>query len=624
VRSPSSCHRSIRAPTAALLLGLFSACSKPTDVTTRTVTTYVPKACAVPSTGYATYAALGDYPATAPVTGHLLSATGTVLSEIDTQARELIVSATQGATTWQGLGPVPSSGDVNVLVLPTLTSCAFSPSVEMRAGSSFVPIGSEQALVVGGSPNAQPPTYVVHLDTGAVQGATPGLQTARTLASVTPFGQGALVAGGVGSDMTVLNSAEIYSVTAGGFGSSPLILAEPRSEQGAAVLADGRTLLVGGVSTDDVTALHSIVIVDPAGLTVTAAGAQLQVARKDPTVLRLADGEILVAGGLDSSGAPVGTLEWFTPDASAPSTIKPFLLVPGSARSYVALQQGGALAVIAPPSSAPADFQNVWLIDSAGVVSPATSIEGSLTRPILFGGAGGAPVLWTGDRWLVWQPWLGSFGALGVVDITPANIGDSATCSPDPGLAMWLDATTFNPVGLRFDTRNPYSTLASPFLAAGSDNPNLTPTDLAPDGLPGTGSVDYDAGSSTLRLAAGASVFVTDRTYADVSITVTSAANQLPVLVLRDDAGDELDVGAAACTAGCTACPLPVALASSDSLQVQRQGAAVTFSGASGTTGTCPAASFLATARLSIGVRGAQASLPSMVRGLEVTRLGAP
>ena len=56
-----------------------------------------------------------------------------------------------------------------------------------------------------------------------------------------------------------------------------------------------------------------------------------------------------------------------------------------------------------------AGFQNVWVISASGDVDHATAIVGSLTDAVLFDGTEQEPVLWTGDRWLVWQPWQGVF-----------------------------------------------------------------------------------------------------------------------------------------------------------------------------------------------------------------------
>ena len=54
-----------------------SACHKSPVVTTRTVTAYVPAACAADGGAYAEYFAYGDFDPTAPpATGHFLSAVG--------------------------------------------------------------------------------------------------------------------------------------------------------------------------------------------------------------------------------------------------------------------------------------------------------------------------------------------------------------------------------------------------------------------------------------------------------------------------------------------------------------------------------------------------------------------
>ena len=88
------------------------------------------------------------------------------------------------------------------------------------------------------------------------------------------------------------------------------------------------------------------------------------------------------------------------------------------------------------------------MIDPDGVTEQAVPIDGPVPQPVLFGGAGGAPVLWTGStsgrdvpgRWLRWQPWAGAFTALEVLDDTPASVMASR-CVSGPGAALWLDTT---------------------------------------------------------------------------------------------------------------------------------------------------------------------------------------
>jgi hypothetical protein len=592
-------------------------CSRAAKVTTRTVTAYVPQACAADGAAYAEYFAYGDFdPPAPPATGHFLSATGQALPEIDAEARALVMTASEGTSgidrAWEGVGAVPASGDVDVLLLPTLASCALTATVGARTGSVLAPIGSDRVLVVGGAGNPTPSTLVARLDTGALDPVSPGLLTSRIDASVTAFGAGALVAGGTGSDGRVLDSAEVYATSAsspaGGFDQqNPIQLSEPRTQQGGAVLASGATLLVGGKGgPDGTTVLGSMETIDPVTHVVQEEGLPaLDVPRYGASVLRLASGEILVAGGFDASDDPVQTLEWFNPDATRDASKQTPPLAQGSARAFTALQGGGALAVLTPPAPTP-DFQNVWVIDATGALEVATPIPGALTNPVLFGGAEGAPVLWTGDRWLKWQPYAGMFGELDVLDDVPARI-DGATCAPDPGLALWLDASIPQITLLRFDTHNVYSPLPGPLLVTG-------PEETSPDGLDAV-SWDVDQGLVFTASTPGAAAFVTDRTYADVAIDVDPPTGEPAMVALRDEAGDELDVGGPSCAGA-------VIPGDSSTLHVERTGSTVTWSLAGGASGTC-AGALDATSRVSVGLRAAP-SARGVMRNLRVTRLGTP
>lgn len=595
-------------------------------MTTRTVTMHVPGACAaapapLDGNAYALYYALGDFDAPAPSKGHLLGSAGEQLPEIDGQARILAVDATEGDREWLGAGSIPALGAVDVLLLPSLLSCPFSTQVGSRMGSTLGAIGGQRVLVVGGSDamSTSFPTYVARLDTGEVAAVRPDLGIPRTKASVTAFGGGGLVAGGFDGSGTTRDTAEVYVPELGGFDQQHRIfLSGARADHGAVVLVTGETLLVGGVGADGKTALDSMEIVDPATRTVRAEGvARLTVARHAPAVLRLVSGEVLVAGGLDSPGNVVPTIEWLSSDASR-ATKRPADLVVGSTpRAFVALQGGGALAVVAPPPNAAPGFQNVWVIRADGAIDPATPIAGTLTQPVLFGGAGGAPVLWTGaeGRWLRWQPWSGSFGPLNVLDETRANVtpADVAapTASPDPGLALWLDLDPTKPAvtALRFDLRGEYSALRAPLLVADA-------SDMTPDRLGAPGVVTFDP-SVGLELEPGASAFVTDRTYADVSIDVDAPTGEPALVVLRDELGNELEVGGAGCPGALATQPSP------SSLHVKRTGASVSWAATAGPSSPC-ASGVRPDGRLAIGVRGAPGMTRGVVRNLRVSRLGKP
>jgi hypothetical protein len=321
-------------------------------------------------------------------------------------------------------------------------------------------------------------------------------------------------------------------------------------------------------------------------------------------VLRLASGEILVAGGIDEDGNPVQTLEWFNADGTGSTSKQPQTLIQGPESAFVALEGGGALAVV-PPAVPTAGFQNVWVIGASGAPVAAVPIPGTLTAPVLFGGAQGAPVLWTGDRWLQWQPYAQSFGEISVLDDVPAVVGD-ATCSPDPGLAMWLDPTQLQLTLLRFDTRNAYSSLPGPLLVTG-------PEETSPDQLNAV-SWDIDTGLTLAAGTPGAAAFVTDRTYADAAVSVEVGGGPA-VVALRDALGVETDVPGETCT------PAAPTL-SGYTLQVERHGATVTWSVNGVPTGSCAPLQD-GDARVSVGVR-AGGAMPGIVTNLIVSRLGTP
>jgi hypothetical protein len=589
-------------------------CHKDPQVTTRVVTAYVPQACAAPADAFVSYDALGDYEGSAAPSGHRLSDVGAQLVEITTQARALDVEAVQGELQWGALGPVPPSGDVDVLLLPELAPCTLSdPMVGMPIESRTDPVlaafGDRRVMIAGNyGTSGTVVTYVARLDTGVVAPVGGDLTTPRTDATATAFGDGVLVAGGTlpGEPTVPSGDAEVYDPATDSFRTAkPITLDQPRARHGAAVLATGETLLVGGVGADAKTPLRSMVVVDP----VTHAArpenvAFLKVARIAPTVLVLANGEVLIAGGTDASGAAVPTLEWFSPDASMPfQTVD---LVAGVARSYVALEAGGALAVIAPPMNAPKNFQDVWLIGPGHDPEPAAPLGGSLTAPALFGGAGGAPLLWTGDRWLRWQPWAGAFGPVQVAAMPMTNIGP-ATSSPDPGLAAWLGPDTTTLTLLRFDVHGAYSTLQPALLVADT-------TSMAPDRLPSPTTLSFDA-TQGLVMQDGASAFVTDRTYADVTLDLDAPTGEPAEIVLRDERGVELVVGS-------TQCPLALPLGVPSTTHVERRGANVSWSTGAG---TFPCATGVrADARLSIGVRSVLGGARAVDRNLRIARLGTP
>jgi hypothetical protein len=571
----------------------------------RTVTIHAPGACQPGASPYALFQPLGDFePAGSPPSLPLASV-GSVLAGFPASTEEVVATVTdKTGADWAAHAILAPTGNVDLLALPFGMPCALTDPIAARTGAVLGAIDPGHVLVVGGTGGVTPPTALVDLTRGTVGTLAVGLLTPRSEATVTAWSGGAVVAGGVGPASAggeTLDTFEIYDSSSGDFTGQTYTLSQARTRHGAAVLVTGETLLVGGVDGSGAV-LGSMEAIDPSTQRARTAGlASLAVPRADPVVMRLASGEILIAGGVDATGAPVTTLEWFPSDGSA-AVAGTQELVASSNEAFVALGAGGALAVIAPDTPT-AGFQSVWVISADHGLQAATPIPGSLTVPLLFQGAEQEPLLWTGDRWLVWQPWAGSF-----IPFTPAiglagPTGDPIA-SPEPGLAVWTDGTSVH--ALRFGTRGPYATTPATLVPGTSGFAFTAPDRLVLEGA--SGPVTFDAQTGRLTLQPGASAFVTDATYASFTLDAETPGNAPPpAIVLRDDAGNETVLDGSVCS-----------FAPGGTIHLERDGNGVSASAGGGTLVPCTVAP-VAGARVSIGVRGEGSSV-SVVQALVVTR----
>ena len=231
-------------------------------------------------------------------------------------------------------------------------------------------------LVAGGDKTSDSATgtsaagsLVFEADTGASTLVNPqqGFREARAFATVTPFGSKLLLAGGEdplnfdgpAEQRQARQTAFVYDPAARGFETTNIPLELARTRHAAVELANGETLLVGGArprGDGTSVAVTAFEAVSPKtrrsridGLVGLANG------RLTPTALRLDNGNVLVGGGYDPAGAPVETVEYFSPDGSSqvsPGATRcgvPFppcvTLEPRHHRAFVALPGGGALTV---------------------------------------------------------------------------------------------------------------------------------------------------------------------------------------------------------------------------------------------------------------------------------------
>ena len=610
-------------------MSALAGCQRDVVVVDRPVRLNTLAACPVSADrGYAVLYAFGDFEPSsdAPhVESLFLRTTQAELGGLPIATQSVVADVSQpgAGAGFRGMGRVPSRGPVDVLLLPRGEACPLSTPIERRTAATMAAIDPTHVLVGGGTTalGQVPRTFVVDLATGAVSALPIGLGARRLNPSITAFdasreglASGALVAGGADPDSNApLRTAEVYtpssasagegtSGTVGDFAREKIELNEARADHAAVVLASGETLLVGGRGAAGL--LSTMEVIDPTSRRPRTGGlAILEVPRKNPTVMRLASGEILVAGGEDASGVPVPTLEWFSPDVSR-ATKRRRDLVASKRRAFVALDSGGARAVIAP-DTAQATFKSVWVISADGALEPGIPVQ-DLESVRLVPAADGAPLLFTGRRWLRWQPWFGAFQQLlDAPDPVPGSGGPTSASfvAPDPGLAVWLEDRADGSFlrAFRHGVRGPYAPVPRPLLVKDE-------TFLAPDRLPSRDAYRFEL-ERGLLLGPGASAFLPDVTFAKVSVElrVTAAA---PVVVIRDDAGVELEVGGPFCVGS---------VAAKQSLVVARDGARVTFAVDGGDVREC-GRGVAAKSRVSIGLRGASGADVSGVRNLFVRR----
>ncbi len=151
-----------------------------------------------------------------------------------------------------------------------------------------------------------------------------------------------LVAGGVDANGEALATTEVYDAVAGTWSAGPT-MADPRCDHTATVLASGRVLIAGGWDNSDTTsALASTIEYNPGSNTLVNPSTMLQVrfghaaAKFDSASAH--PNEVLVAGGIDSTGAKLAECEVYDPATFT------WILAGGmdTARAYMGLAPTGS------------------------------------------------------------------------------------------------------------------------------------------------------------------------------------------------------------------------------------------------------------------------------------------
>jgi hypothetical protein len=206
-------------------------------------------------------------------------------------------------------------------------------------------------------------------------------------------------------------------------------LTVPRQNAGAALLPDGRALVVGGY--DGSNDLNSADVFDPKTNTFSPLGATMATGRYAPAVAALPDGRILVAGGAAGNDA-LTSAEVFSPSTGAFSTVGS--LTTGRMEARAAPLPDGRILVLG-------GYNGSDSVASTEIFDPKTNSFGpgpNLPRPLYDPGV--API--SGGRVLI---------AGGYDDtVSDSNLKDAYVFDPSTGMfstAGALPGLTYAPSG---------------------------------------------------------------------------------------------------------------------------------------------------------------------------------
>jgi hypothetical protein len=583
--------------------------------------------------------------------------------------------ATHDATRLIGYAEHRAGADaIDVLLWPEGSACTLhvaSETTEYPGNAAGQALGFSAAaglaLVAGENAADRRAGSALRFETSTgISGVQPrerSLRRPRAFATLTPFADGFLLAGGeepaneaTGQAAQALANAEVYSSEAAAFTSTiPLVFS--RTHHAALVLrATGETLLIGGASAGGL--VQQLEAVSPrSGASATSGLAKLETPRLDPIALELENGELLVGGGRFDDGDPVGSLEWFSADAS--SALDRRMLPARPHRTFVAMPGGGVLSVggCDPDTSDPCDSVDAWWITPEHAIEPVDIDRRGRdcplpARPQLTTGSDGSPYLVAvgdeNDRDCAFalyrfNPWPRDYSAeaeacltdpaapaCAVLDVGPRfELTDiQLTPRPDPRVPLlslapdnflWVSADSPGSLaGIRLGERGALTRDALPLVALTDPLNRLRPLHLVPDRntltplLRGEAPAAYFERSLTLLPAVpNVSIWVSDTRYEDVSVTLdlTPESEQQPTpppLILLGNTVLGAD-------AGCVWPDLPSAPPSPLRAQLRRLGTEVELTFA-GITRRCS----VPAGALPLGFRAG--STATRVRSIAITR----
>jgi N-acetylneuraminic acid mutarotase len=187
-----------------------------------------------------------------------------------------------------------------------------------RLGHTATWLVADQVLVVGGQlgggalTTSQTSSEIYHPDTRTWSATTGSLATGRFAHTATRLADGTvLVAGGILKPGNVpITSSEIYHPDTKTWTTTTGSMVTGRYQHTAVRLPDGKVLVAGGIQFSG---LASSEIYNPATQTWTATTGAMATARFDHTATLLNDGTVLVAGGASVGSQALATCEIYNP-----------------------------------------------------------------------------------------------------------------------------------------------------------------------------------------------------------------------------------------------------------------------------------------------------------------------